>query len=231
MIKDKEFYKRNLIIDSRIRVEEEKLLSNYFNIIKLNPSKDVYLEISGHSDIFYCKINDKIICSPNAKFIDKSFIVGNLPAKGKYPEDVRYNVCQIGDILVANKYTDKKILENWNKEVVIVNQGYTKCSISVTNNNSCITSDKGIHKALQQKNIKVSLISEDDISLLENSKMTGFIGGATFVFDNKFVLFGDFNYLKKENQEIIVENLKENNLELVNFKKLKIRDYGGAISF
>lgn len=227
----KEIDKRNLIIDGRIREEEEKFLSNYFNIIKLTPSSDVYPEISGHSDIFYCKINDKIICSPNAKFIDKSFIVGYLPVKEKYPEDVRYNVCQVGDILVANKYTDKKILENWNKEVVIVNQGYTKCSISVTSNNFCITSDRGIEKALLQKGIKVSLISEDDISLLDDSKMTGFIGGATFIFDNKFVLFGDFNYLKKENQEIIIENLKENNLELVDFKNLKIRDYGGAIIF
>lgn len=227
----KEIDKRNLIIDSRIREEEEKFLADFFNIIKLTPSSDVYSEISGHSDIFYCKIDDKIICSPNAKFIDKSFIVGNLPVKEKYPEDVRYNVCQIGDILVANKYTDKKILENWNKEVVIVNQGYTKCSLSVTSNNSCITSDRGIEKALRQKGIKVTLISEDNISLLDDSKMNGFIGGATFVFDNKFVLFGDFNYLKKENQETIIENLNENNLELVYFKNLKIRDYGGAIIF
>ena len=129
----------NLIIDNRIRDEEYNYLKKYFNIIKLKPSSDVYPEIAGHSDIFYCKINDKIICSPNAKYIDKSFIVGNLYVKEKYPDDVMYNVCQIGDILVANKYTDKKILENWDKEIVIVNQGYTKCSIAVTSNTSCIT--------------------------------------------------------------------------------------------
>ena len=61
--------------------------------------------------------------------------------------------------------------------------------------------------------------------------MNGFIGGATFVFDNKFVLFGDFSYLKEENQKIIMNNLKENNLELIDFKNLKVRDYGGAIIY
>ena len=47
---------QNLIIDSRIRKEEYDYLSKYFNVIKLELSEDVYEEISGHSDIFYCKI-------------------------------------------------------------------------------------------------------------------------------------------------------------------------------
>ena len=220
---------RNLIINEKIRDEELEYLSKYFNVIKLKLSDDVYPEIAGHSDIFYCKINEKIICSPNAKFIDKNFIIGNLPVKRKYPKDVMYNVCQIGDILVANKYTDKKILDNWNSDIVIVNQGYTKCSIALIGKNSCITSDRGIYDKLSKKGINVNIIEEENISLLDDSQMNGFIGGATFTFDNKFVLFGDFSKLKKKNQKIILENL--NDLELVDFKNLDIKDYGGAIIF
>ena len=37
---------------------------------------DVYEEISGHSDIFYCKLQNKIICAPNAPIIEKEFIGG-----------------------------------------------------------------------------------------------------------------------------------------------------------
>ena len=81
----------------------------------------------------------------------------------------------------------------------------------------------------------MSLIEEDKICLLDKqsnvSKMNGFIGGASFVFDNKFVLFGDFSKLKENNKEVIIENLKINELELIDFKNLEIRDYGGAIIY
>ncbi len=231
---------QNLIIDSRIRKEEYDYLSKYFNVIKLELSEDVYEEISGHSDIFYCKVNNKVICSPNAKYESEEFLKGNLEVKDKYPEDVMYNVCQIGNKLIVNKYVDKKIIEFWkiqNEEdnIITVNQGYTKCSISVTGDNSCITSDVGIYKKLIEENINASLIEENKIFLLDKksnlSKMNGFIGGATFVFNNKFVLFGDFRKLKRSNQEIIKENLRNNNLELIDFKNLEIIDYGGAIIY
>ena len=208
---------QNLIIDSRIRKEEYDYLSKYFNVIKLELSEDVYEEISGHSDIFYCKINNKVISSPNAKYESEEFLKGNLEVKDKYPDDVIYNVCQIGNKLIVNKY------------------GYTKCSISVTGDNSCITSDVGIYKKLIEENINVSLIEEDKMFLLDKksnlSKMNGFIGGATFVFNNKFVFFGDFRKLKRSNQEIIKENLRNNKLELIDFKNLELIDYGGAIIY
>ena len=231
---------QNLIIDSRIRKEEYDYLSKYFNVIKLELSEDVYEEISGHSDIFFCKVNNKVICSPNAKYESEEFLKGNLEVKNKYPDDVMYNVCQIGNKLIVNKYVDKKIIEFWktkNKEdnIITVNQGYTKCSISVTGDNSCITSDVGIYKKLIEENINVSLIEDNKIFLLDKklnlSKMNGFIGGATFVFNNKFVLFGDFKKLKRDNQEIIKENLRNNNLELIDFKNLEIIDYGGVIIY
>ena len=61
--------------------------------------------------------------------------------------------------------------------------------------------------------------------------MKGFIGGATFVFDNNFVLFGDFDKLSTYNKKIILNHLKRNNLNLIDFKNLDIIDYGGAVEF
>ena len=61
----------------------------------------------------------------------------------KYPEDVPYNVCQIGEKIVGSKYTDFSIKPN-----TLVKQGYTKCSIAVTGDNSCITTDKNIEEVL-----------------------------------------------------------------------------------
>ena len=144
----------------------------------------------------------------------------------KYPEDVLYNVCQIGDKIIGSKYTDASIKPN-----ILVKQGYTKCSIAITSENSCITSDKNIAQVLKQNNIDVLYVEEENIKLLKKdgteSTMQGFIGGATLVFDNKFVLFGDINKLKHKNE--IIKHINKYGLELVRFDGLDVYDYGGGI--
>lgn len=219
---------KNLIIDSRIRDEEYNYLSKFFNMIKLPLSNDVYDEISGHSDIFYTKINGKIIAAPNAAIKDRRFIIGKSKVGKEYPKDVLYNVCQIGNKIVGSKYTDENIIPD-----ILVKQGYVKCSIAVTGNNSCITSDRGIMKILKNNGIDVLLAEEKNIKLLKKdgsiSNMRGFIGGASLVFDNKFVIFGDIDYI--ENKEKILEHLHKYNLELINFKGLYIYDYGSGIIY
>ena len=219
---------QNVIIDSRIRDIEYNYLSKFFNAIRLPLSNDVYEEISGHSDIFYTKINNQVIVAPNAEVMEQQFIMGKEKVGKEYPKDVLYNVCQIGNKVIGSKYTDKSI-----KPDIIVKQGYVKCSIAVTSNNSCITSDKGIAKVLKRNNIEVLYVEENDIKLLKKdataSTMKGFIGGASFVFDNKFVLFGDSNNLS--NKDKIIQHLDKYNLELVDFKGLHIYDYGGGIIY
>ena len=219
---------QNVIIDSRIRDIEYNYLSKFFNVIRLPLSNDVYEEISGHSDIFYTKINNQIIVAPNAEIMEQQFIMGKEKVGKEYPKDVLYNVCQIGNKVIGSKYTDKSI-----KPDIIVKQGYVKCSIAVTSDNSCITSDKGIANVLESNNIDVLYIEENNIKLLKKdataSTMKGFIGGASFVFDNKFVLFGDSNNLS--NKDKIIQHLDKYNLELVDFKGLHIYDYGGGIIY
>lgn len=219
---------QNLIIDSRIRDEEAQYLSKYFNIIKLALSDDVYEEISGHSDIFYCKINNKIISAPNSTFKENKFIIGELPVRKNYPNDVLYNICQIGKNIIGSKYVDSSIRPD-----IFVKQGYVKCSICVTSDNSCITTDRGIEKILKDEKIDVLFIEENNIKLLKKDKsisnMKGFIGGSTLVYNNKFILFGDSNKLSNKNK--ILEHLKKYKLELVDFKGLDVYDYGGGIIF
>ena len=219
---------KNLIIDSRIRDEEYTYLSNYFNVIKLPLSDDVYEEISGHSDIFYCKSNNEIVAAPNAKILEKDFKTGKVKVEKEYPLDVPYNICQIGNKIIGSKYVDKRIIPD-----IIVNQGYVKCSIAVTTNKSCITTDKKIAEVLNKNNIDALYIEENNIKLLKKDKsisnMHGFIGGACLVFNNKFILFGDIDMLK--NKDKILEHINKYNLELVDFKGLDIFDYGGGIVF
>ena len=228
MFQERNIKMKNLIIDSRMRDEEYTYLSNYFNIFKLPLSDDVYEEISGHSDIFYCKINNRIIAAPNAKILEDGFKLGKTKVGKKYPLDVLYNACQIGNTIIGSKYLDESIIPD-----IVVKQGYVKCSIAVTSDKSCITTDKKIAEVLNKNNIDALHIEENNIKLLKKdksiSKMHGFIGGASLIFDNKFVLFGDINMLK--NKDKVLEHINKYNLELVYFKGLDIYDYGGGIVF
>ena len=227
--------KKSLLIDSRIRKCEYEYLSKYFNIIKVPLSKDVYDEISGHSDIFYCRLSNQLIVAPNAmiginelkSINDKiDFTLGKEKVEKDYPKDVYYNACQLGEKIIGSKYSEKNIPVN-----ILVKQGYTKCSIAVTGDKSCITSDIGIFKSLVEMHIEVTYINESKIKLLDRkgneTSKHGFIGGASFTYDNKFILFGDID--KLDSKEKIKEHLEDTGLELIDFKGINVHDYGGAI--
>lgn len=54
-----------IIVDKKIRnCEEEYLKSLGYNIWKVENSNNVYDEISSHVDIFFTKLNDKIVVEP-----------------------------------------------------------------------------------------------------------------------------------------------------------------------
>ena len=222
------------LIDGRIREEEFTYLLEELklDIILIEPSNSIYPEISGHSDIFYTKIDNQIYCSPNARYIETNFIIGKEPVKYSYPDDVKYNVCQIGKYVIGSKYADEKILDKIN---VFVKQGYTKCNIAVTGDNSCITSDVGIYKTLKDLGMDVLLLQTDNIGLINKdhlfSEMHGFIGGATAIVNDTFVLFGDVDYLSKENRRNLLEHIERHNLKFKDFKYLKIVDYGGLLIY
>lgn len=74
---------KKLIIDERIRDIELEFLKKCFEVIKLPLSYDVYEEISGHSDIFYCRINNKIIEAPNAQLHLPNSIMGETKVRKK----------------------------------------------------------------------------------------------------------------------------------------------------
>lgn len=225
-----------IIIDSRMRKIEKEYLSQYGNLIELPYQPSVYEEISSHPDIFFCKLNNKIFKAPNTTIKpDITYEEGIEKVGQNYPSDIKYNVCQIGNNVLHNfKHTDKHILEyikQMNLNQIQLKQGYTKCSICPTSNNSCVTSDEGIYENLKKKNIEVLLLKSNNIKLLDKNglqtKMNGFIGGATAVIGNKFILFGDSN--KISNKTCLIEHLNKHGLKLIDFKNLEIVDYGSII--
>lgn len=234
--------KKYIIIDSRMREVEKAFFKNLgYKIIEIKKSNKVYPEISSHVDIFVSKIDDVIVCEKSIydylkkKIPNDPIICGAEEVGFKYPEDVKYNVCQLGSNIVHNfKVTDKtlfKIIEEKKLNKIQVSQGYSNCSISILSENSVITSDFQIAKELEKHDIDVLYVQEKNIKLLEDngnySKMHGFIGGAMGKIDNKLIVFGDLSRL--ESCDEIYRFIEKNNLELVEFKGLDVIDYGGII--
>lgn len=229
-----------LIIDERMRELEKNTLKNLgYELIELKQSNNVYEEISSHTDIFMCKINDKLIVEGHIykQLEDKIINIekGNSLVSFKYPEDIKYNVCVFGNFAIHNfKYTDTKILEELQKgnyKFINVSQGYSNCSIAVIDDNSIITADTGIYNKLKDENIDILFLEDNlDIKLLRNneySNKNGFIGGAVARIDDNIIIFGDLNNIDKNGKiRLFIES---KGLNIIDFKGIDIIDYGGIV--
>lgn len=234
-----------LLIDERMRDVEKQTLKNLgYELIEIKKSTNVYPEISSHVDIFACKVKDKIVVEKSAYKMLKNklnndeniLISGETMISYDYPNDIKYNVCIVGNKAIHNfKHTDSKIiqeLEKNNFELINVKQGYSNCSIAVIDENSIILSDKGLYNSLKNRGIDMLFLDYiPNIKLLnengEYSQKNGFIGGAISRIGDNIVVFGD---LDKIDYYCNIRNFIESrNLKIIDFEGLDVVDYGGVI--
>ena len=235
--------KSQLIIDERMRqIEKNRLKLLGYELIEIKKNENIYTEISSHVDIFTCKIGEKLIVEPtNYNYIktqvidSENVIQGNEKIETKYPLDIKYNVCIIGNKAIHNfAYTDLKIkeqLEIQKYKIINTTQGYTNCSIAVIDDNSAIVTDKGLYKILQKHNIDVLYLEyEPDIKLLKSDKYSdkkGFIGGAISRIDDQIIVFGDLYQI--DSNDKIKKFIENKGLKVIEFKGLDVIDYGGIV--
>ncbi len=229
-----------VIVDKRATESiQNKIRAEGINIIETSYCKDLYKAISSHPDILVHPLGgNEIIVAPNIydemRIKLKSFklkvIKGSTFLKSNYPDNIAYNVGRVGKYAIHNfKYTDKEILRKLDEkgiQRIHVEQGYCKCSISIINDNSIITSDKGIAKEGEKYNIEVLLIKPGYIKL--PGVDYGFIGGASGLIDKNKILFcGDIRNhcdFKK------IENFLETRNVLIDYiEDEELTDFGSII--
>lgn len=234
-----------LLIDERMRDVEKQTLKNLgYELIEIKKSTNVYPEISSHVDIFACKIKDKVIVEKSAYKMLKNKLNNdeNILISGKtmisydYPNDIKYNVCIVGNKAIHNfKHTDSKItqeLEKNNFEIINVKQGYSNCSIAVIDEKSIILSDRGLYNNLKNSGLDILFLDYiPDIKLFdengEYSQKKGFIGGAISKIGDNIVVFGDLD--KIDYYCNIRKFIESKNLKIIDFEGLDVVDYGGVI--
>ena len=155
-------------------------------VIKVPKNPDIIDNVAYHADmsIFHGGLDELFITESNAEIVD---IMHNYTdnihiiekCRPEYPDDVRTNVCLIGDLLLCNdKGTSKRIIEfaeSRGRRIVFVNQGYVKCSVCVLNENTIITDDKSIERAANSNGLNVLRYDGNDVVLKGYDR--GFIGG------------------------------------------------------
>ena len=232
-----------LIIDERMRtIEKQKLKELGYNLIEIRHNSNVYEEISSHVDILACKVGDTLIVEPSQFDNIKNEAKGEIKIQQgqeciteKYPDDIKYNVCIIGEKAIHNfKYTEPAIigeLEKQNYELINTTQGYTNCSIAIIDEKSAIVTDKGLYKILQKHSIDVLYLEYEPNSKLLNgqtySDKKGFIGGAISKIDDNIIVTGDLNKIDQNN--IIRNFIKSKNMNIIEFEGLDVIDYGGIM--
>lgn len=214
----------------------QKLNELDIEVIKTLKNNNV-TDINYHSDLFLLN------ASQNALFIDESqrnsfvkyLTIGYelkeiSSVKSPYPDDCRLNCVVMGDKIICNEKTVCSEIAEYARNIgyrfIHVNQGYTKCSVCIVNDNALITDDESIYNACQNNQIDSILISKGSIRL--KGFDYGFIGGCTGLINkNKLLFNGDLNYHTDCNK--ITDFLNKHGVGPVIIENRPLEDIGSII--
>lgn len=193
------------ITDQRISAVAVSALEKYgFEPILLPPADYLSAAVASHTDMLIFMGFGRLFChrryyEGNSALIDRTIALSRLeltlsdePTGEKYPLDVLFNACLVGNRLICNEKTISRLIleaaRGLGCEIINVPQGYTKCSVTVVSDNAIITADKAIAATCRGMGIDVLEISEGHISLPPYN--FGFIGGASGVCRDKVFFCG-----------------------------------------
>ena len=227
----------NFIVDKRMPTNMIQRLNELGRIYTSTYIKTEDAAICAHPDIQIHFVNENTaVTAPEvydyyAQVLPNSItlIKGFLPIGFTYPKNCAYNIARIGSNVICNiKYAEPQIIEFYRAlgyRIINVKQGYAKCSICPISENSFITEDVGIYKAVSPlSGISVKLIPYGSVRL--DGYSYGFIGGATGLCGDTVVFCGNAfknPYLKKAAEEAKIKTYMLSNDNLY--------DYGSIICF
>ena len=119
-----------------------------------------------------------------------------------------------------------KFAETNNLIIVNTNQGYSRCSVCVVNENAIITDDKSIFTAAQFFFNDVLFISKGSIKL--DGYDCGFIGGCCGKIDKYKLAFNGAIESHKDYKKII-DFLSRNSIECIELNQNRLTDIGGIL--
>ncbi|MDP2910954.1 MAG: hypothetical protein Q8N76_01270, partial [Candidatus Omnitrophota bacterium] len=187
------------VIDPRMPAEAKlrlKQMGYYVAEAPLHPK--LSKPVQGHPDMMLFSRNKKVIYEPYLEKIaeilrDNGYecIKGEGIKSKKYPNDIIYDAASIGKFIIRYDGKIEKHIESLKAKFIRVKQGYVKCSVMQVDDNSIITSDRGIY----DKWTGVGAISDRPLLIRSGyvklpGYKTGFIGGASGVHKDTVFFVG-----------------------------------------
>ena len=224
------------VLISHIEKEGSATLKNLGIATIMTQSSSLFAEpVAHHPDMQFLHLKENI-CVVNDKkqpFVSSIENIGFkiLEAKNnysqKYPHDIGLNCLIIGKTVVGNiahiDITIKEELSNYN--FVHVSQGYTKCSTCIVNEDSLITEDESIYRALKN-DFDVLKIESGCVEL--DGYNYGFFGGCTGLID-KNVLAINGELKSHKSYKDIAGFLKYRNIDFIELKIGNLKDIGSIL--
>jgi hypothetical protein len=225
-----------ILCDERLPLDVKKRLGDFGDLLEMASKEITYAAISGHTDIFCCRVGGVLVVSPALplryfKLFDLhgiTWVYGCNPNGFDYPDSAIYNAVVTPSLLIHNlSITDPVIKELAGvRKKIQVNQGYTRCNLLPLPNDVFITSDRGIFAVLVREGFEVLYVSPNGI-LLEGFPH-GFIGGVCGVFGDQVFMAGSLAFY--EEGQRIKDFLSLHKLTLIELYDGSLVD-GGSILF
>lgn len=214
----------------------KKLNEMGIETLLISPDSLLPTAVNAHADLQLLHLGNNVIFLQNKHLfsgeLKQKFKLHKIKEKANnfYPNDVRLNCAVIGNKIICNKKTiSKDILDYAYKNdyiIINVNQGYSKCSICIINDNAILTDDESVFSAAGNFLDDVMLISKGSIVL--KGYDYGFIGGCCGKIDkNKIAFNGKIDAHKDCNK--IIDILERNNIECIELNDGPLVDIGGIL--
>ena len=222
------------ISDTTNQLIVNKLEEYGYKCISTEKSTDVSQPVSLHADVLYLKADNNSVyvseCQKNNIGMLKSagYNVKTIKLSPGYKTECKLNLVVTDTLIICNPKTCMDYSEfSRNRELIYTNQGYTKCSTVVLENNNFITEDKNIYNVLTKTGKHCLLIEKGYVEL--EGYNYGFIGGASvYIKERKTILFtGD---IRKHPDYINIKNFCDNNdISIDYIDDMNLYDIGGII--
>lgn len=190
---------KRIVLISPVDGRVYDFFKNNFHVIKSDCLSDFISYERYHADMQVLNLKGNLFVNSNCRQISETLDKMNLTYTKcdgigcRYPDNVALNAVLAGNnLLCKEKALHPKVKEfciRNNIKILNVNQGYTKCSTLVLNENTIITDDESIARVSLINNINVLKIRKGNIYL--DDKTVGFIGGASAVINDTVYFFGD----------------------------------------
>jgi hypothetical protein len=192
-----------IIVDAKIPAMAKAALGAMGQLLELETDGIVYPAISGHPDIFFCRVGQELVVAPNlpGHYRDKLLASGIRTKSGKsplgmeYPATAHYNAVTTRKYLIHHPAITDETIKNLcnNKKIFAVKQGYTRCNLMMVGEEHALTSDPDIGRVLEQAGIKTLFINPGSVRLPGFDH--GFFGGCCGIWqDTLYVLAGQDNF-------------------------------------